>query len=166
MFYWRLFSGIHSLVVPQVFILARSQVAKFRMPPFPVVEALNVLKYSQPGFLSGGKLVVVYHFCFHRLKEALGYCVVPAIALTAHTLQHRFPLQLLTEGTASILHTPVRVKQKGVEQWPVFNGHLKGSHRSCDRLHGLTQCPTDYFPVSQIQYHRQVQPAFPGPDVS
>ncbi|MCC9168413.1 hypothetical protein [Pontibacter harenae] len=36
---------------------------------------------------------------------------------------------------------------------------------SAIRLHSLTQSPTDYFPVGQVQYDRQVQLAFPGPDV-
>lgn len=102
---------------------------------------------------------------FHRLEEALGHRVVPTVALAAHTLLHRHSLQLLLEGTAGVLHASVRVKQKGVEYRPVSHGHLEGSHRSYLRLHRLAQGPAHYFSIGQVQYHGQLQPAFPSSDV-
>ena len=53
------------------------------MPSLPVVEAFDILKYSQPVLLPGGELVVVNHLGFHRLKEALGYRIVPTIPFSA-----------------------------------------------------------------------------------
>ncbi len=59
----------------------------------------------------------------------------------------------------------VKVEQKGVGQGPVPDGHLPGRHGGCFRLHCLAQRPTHHFSIGQIQYHRQVQPAFPGSDI-
>ena len=86
--------------------MVRRQVAQSRMPPFPVIEAFGVLEDSQLRLLPGGQLVAVHHFCFHRLKEAICYRIIPAVFFPAHALPLRqvAPLPAHPEHVKNSVH--------------------------------------------------------------
>lgn len=56
------------------------------MKPFFVVKHFYIVEYVPPRFGNGFVFFVMNQFGLKRAEEALGYGVVPAIALAAHRL--------------------------------------------------------------------------------
>ena len=72
---------------------SRTEVAKRRMPPLPIVEELEVLEELGVRLRPGGPDGVVDQLDLQRREEALGDCVVPAIAPAAHAADDPVQLQ-------------------------------------------------------------------------
>jgi len=64
------------------------------MAPLDVVEVVDVVADRFRRSFSGRVVLVVDEFCSERRKEALGYGIVPAVALAAHASTHTLSAQL------------------------------------------------------------------------
>ena len=58
------------------------------MPPYSIVENLNVLKDTCPGFLNRPVVLCIDQFDLQAGEERLHHRIVPAIALAAHATPH------------------------------------------------------------------------------
>jgi len=71
------------------FALKRSLIIERRMFPSPIIPTLDILKRSQLRLVTCFKINVVDHLTLQCFKKTLGYRIVPAFALSTHTLQDR-----------------------------------------------------------------------------
>jgi hypothetical protein len=75
----------------------------------PIVERFDEVEYAQASLFSGFIFFMVHKLSLEGPKEALGYSVVPAIALPAHALLAPKCFQFLPEIVASILTPSIRM---------------------------------------------------------
>src|SRR3989337_892511 len=87
-------------------------VSQCRVPHEAVVERLDVLENPPLCLCRCLVPLEVNKLRFQGMEERLGYGVIVAVALVAHTLDGAATLQGLPEGSACVLAATVRVKDK------------------------------------------------------
>ena len=68
--------------------LIRNLVVEFCMPAKTILKHLNILKRDALGIFSDSEFIVMQAFILQCAKEAFHWCVIPAIAFTAHGVLH------------------------------------------------------------------------------
>jgi hypothetical protein len=78
-----------------------------------IIKHLNIFKRHTFSFGSGFEFVMMQTFNFQCTKEALHRCVIPVIALTAHTglhfaagLQSTIRFRAILAATVRMMHQP------------------------------------------------------------
>ena len=141
-----------------------TKVAKRRMPPLPIVEALEVIEELGARRRPGGPGRVVDQLDLEGREEALGDGVVPAIAPAAHTAGDPVLRQHPLVVAAGILTSAIRMMQQARRRAPA-------GQRQAERVEGevvgdaLAHRPADGEARAEIEDHRQVEPALARRDV-
>ena len=118
-----------------------------------IIEDLNVFKYIQSGFISGGVGLVEYQFGFEGTKEAFRQSIVIAIAFAAHTTKHFVFGQQGLIVVAGILTATVGMMEQSWQGLSGGNGHLQGVDDQL-AMQALTHRPADDPPCIEIKHHR------------
>src|SRR5574344_1590014 len=126
---------------------------------------LNILKNYQSHFCPGSKFCTEDKLGFEGFEETFCYRVIPTITFSAHTLFNLQRFQYVYGLSASILNTPVRVKNHSFRKGSVSVSHTDGRDNSVRRFHILAHGPAYRFAVEKIQNHRQVKEAVHARDV-
>src|SRR5690554_774751 len=146
--------------------IVRAAVAQKGMQAMAVVEHHDVVDDVAPGLFPCLVTAPMHPLRFQRSKKALHHRIIPAVALPAHAALDTVSLEQQPEGPAGILDTPVRV----VDQLPMLRPTAPQRHAQgvTDQLtrQPMPQRPAHHLARIQVDHHRQVQPAFPGPDIA
>ncbi len=70
-----------------LFILERCQIAIARVLSLTVIKHFDIFKNCLVSLFPGLKILMMNEFCFQRVKEALGHCIIPAISFAAHATE-------------------------------------------------------------------------------
>lgn len=111
-----------------------------------VVKPLDVFEQFTPRVSQISQVDMIRPFRLECSEERLGNRIVPAIALSAHTLDHLMPVYRLTEAVTAVLDALVRVDQKA-------------RPRSAS-IHGAFECGQDL--LANVTASRQSQRALPA----
>ncbi len=80
------------------------------MPPLPIIEHFDIFENALPGPCPCLIPVIIHMLCLERIEKALSNRIVIAITLPAHALDKAISPQYISEVSARILNTPVRMK--------------------------------------------------------
>ena len=87
--------------------------------------------------------------------------IIPAVSLAAHGALHAVFPQKILEHPGGILAATVRMMNKAGSRLSTEPGHAEGIGHQINRHTGLNR-PAHHFPIEQIQYDGQVEPACSG----
>ena len=86
-------------------------VTEGRMQPLPVVENLNVFESHRLDVDVSGIANAMHPLVLEAVEPDLRRCIVPAVSLATHRADHAIRLELVLEGMAGVLASPVGVVQ-------------------------------------------------------
>ena len=109
-------------------------------------------------------MLMMNHFRLDDAKKRLGNRVVPAVTLTAHTLNKAMFVKHLPKIVASILNAAIRMDNQASFRPAALNCPMQCSldHLAAQRA---AQCPTNDHSRKQIQKDSQIQPTTFSGDV-
>jgi hypothetical protein len=134
------------------------------MKTIAVIKHLDVLDHITSRIAPSTINYIGSPFGFQTVKETLRNSIIPAIALSTHPADHAIDTQELPVITVGILAAAVRVMNQSLSRFPLLTSHRK-SFRGKRCLHAAAHRPTDNFSRIQIDYHRQIQTSFYGPQI-
>jgi len=134
------------------------------MKTIAVIKHFDVLDHITSRIVLSTINYIGSPFGFQTVKETLRNSIIPAIALSTHAADHAIDTQELPVITAGILAAAVRVVNQSLSRFPSPISHRK-SIRDKRCLYPAAHSPTNNFSLIQIDYHRQIQPPFHGPQV-
>src|SRR5450631_1095364 len=131
------------------------------MPSGGIVERIDV--FRDPGASDRAILVdpFFYVLLLQTAEERFRNGIVPTISSTAHAQDQSIRSTEALPIVASVLRPLIRVDDDLLRTAPP-NCHQNGVKHKAS-ADGRCDCPTNDLSREQIQDHRQVQPAFPGP---
>jgi hypothetical protein len=94
-----------------------------------IVEALDVLEDRSSRLLPRPEGRSVDQLHLQRREEALGYRVVPAVALATHAARHTVNLQKVSIRRRSVLAASVGMVDQRARRAAVRQGHAQGPQR-------------------------------------
>lgn len=134
------------------------------MKAFTVVEHLNVLEAGRTHLRPCFEAHTMHPLILEAIEPALGRGVVPAIPFSAHRAGHAVVGELVLEGRARVLATPVGMVQQARRRLSPEPRHGQRIGHNV-RRHARFQRPADHFTVEQVEHDSQVQPALIRPQV-
>jgi hypothetical protein len=138
-------------------------VAEGRVQPLTVVEHLDVLDGVGLHRLVGGEAFPEDPLVLEAIEPALGWGVVPTVALAAHRAEHAILGQLPLKGMAGVLATAIGMMDQA---WGWFTAKARHAQRIDNEIgaHPWLERPAHHFAVEQIKHDHQIQPAFIAPE--
>ncbi len=130
----------------------------------PIVKHLDVIERIGNGLAARCVTSAMRPLVLQAVEEALGRRIVPAVTFPAHARDHAVLGELLLASVAGVLTAPIRVMDQARPRLPAKPGHGQGIRHDVGR-HPQLQRPADDLPIEEVQHHRQVEPAFIGPDI-
>src|SRR5450631_1226925 len=131
------------------------------MEPLTIIVSFDVGEQVVPGGIPVWVASLVHEFSFQSTEAAFHRCIVPAISLSAHRLNHPGRAEnLAVIGSGKLAAAIGMVDQAGRRLLPL-DGHGQG----CDgqfRPHVVTHRPADDFAGEEIEHDGQIEPPFLG----
>lgn len=129
-----------------------------------VIVKADVIKYVRTRLLIAPVVDQVNTFRLQRTEETPHHCIIPAVPCARVAWHYSMPLQqcLVVKGT--VLTPSVRMQNHFSRRLATRHRHRQsGMHQFL--LLSVMHCSAHDSPGVQVQYHRQVQPNFTGPDI-
>jgi len=95
-------TGLSGICQPLVF--SRGHIPERRMPSDAVVIGFDIFKDFSLSLIPCQKSLLIHDFSLEVAKERLSHRIVPAVTLTAHTLNKTILLDHIPEAVTGILH--------------------------------------------------------------
>src|ERR1700741_1944103 len=135
------------------------------MLPPPIIEDFDVFKTGCLHLLMRLISNSMNPLVLEAVEPAFRWCVIPAIAFSAHRADHAVLAQFALKSLARILTATIRVTHQTRLRSSSEPRHRQGI--GCDiGRHLRLERPANHLPVKQIQNNCQVQPAFIRPKIS
>src|SRR6266545_1538250 len=129
-----------------------------------IVEAFDPVNDIESRLSAGLISELIDTFDLQRLEEAFHRCIVPAIGLATHRLQHSEIANQLPVAIACVLAAAVRMHD---QSRPRFTSPIGRLQRLADQvgLDPFAHRPADDAAAGQIHHHSQIQPALKRADI-
>ena len=139
--------------------------AQCRVSPPRIVEAVDVFEDRHFSLAPRFPRVPPNQFSLDGFEERLDRCIIIAITLAAHGYFEAMLAQDFLVVMRAVLAAPIRVVNAALWRSSERNSHVQSTYCQV-AFHAIAHRPADDAPRMQVQDHRQVQPAFTGPDIA
>ena len=131
------------------------------MEPLTIVVSFDVGEQVVPGGIPGWVASQVHEFGFQSAKATFHWCIVPAISLPAHGLDHPGCVVNLAVTRRGVLAAAIRMVSEAGRRLLPLDGHGQGRDGQF-RPHVVTHRPADDFAGEEIEHDGQIEPPFLG----
>ena len=131
------------------------------MEPLTIVISFDVGEQVVPGLIPCFVANLMHEFGFDRAKAAFHRCVIPAISLSAHGLDHPGCVDELAVIGGGVLAAAIGMVDQARRRLLPLDGHGQGRDGQF-RPHVIAHCPADDLPGEKIEHGGQIEPSFGG----
>src|SRR6266545_5930410 len=135
------------------------------MKTLPIITDLNVPRNVIPRFLPRRVGCTMNALNLHRSVERLGQRIIETYASAADRLTYPEPFQDRRELSGSIVAPAVGVKHRAGRETEITGSHLDGLGNQRGLI-VVSHGPAGYLTRGKVNYRSEIEPSFPGRDVS